>query len=204
MHLDKVGFKSEVNCLGIVPRTESNWFDGGAGARMNLSVISAWLLAFQGVPATDMPAVPAAAEMTLLMLARDTPVELMATKEVSTADVVAGTRFKLRLNKPIIVDGLTTIPVGTWAHGEVITASDSGGLGKSGKMTARLLYLEYGANQIPLEGELSAKGHGAGSAGAAIIFAGVAGLFHRGNNAKIKAGEIINAFVAQDTPLPAQ
>ena len=131
----------------------------------------------------------------------DTPVELMATKEVSTADVTAGTRFKLRLNKPVTVADGQTIPVGTWAHGEVVSAIDSGGLGKSGKMTARLLYLEYGANKIPLEGEISTKGNGAGSAGAAVIFAGVAGLFHRGNNAKIKAGEIVNAFVAEDTIL---
>ncbi|RDV06245.1 hypothetical protein DXH95_02065 [Sphingorhabdus pulchriflava] len=125
----------------------------------------------------------------------------MATKEVSTADVTAGTRFKLRLNKPVIIAEGLTIPVGTWAHGEVVSATDSGGLGKSGKMSARLLYLEYGSNKIPLEGEISTKGTGAGSAGAAVIFAGVAGLFHRGNNAKIKAGEIINAFVAQDTTL---
>lgn len=135
------------------------------------------------------------------MIRIDTPVELMATKEVSTADVTAGTRFKLRLNKPVMVAEGLTIPVGTWAHGEVVSASDSGGLGKSGKMTARLLYLEFGANKIPLEGEISTKGNGAGSAGAAVIFAGVAGFFHRGNNAKIKAGEIINAFVAQDTTL---
>jgi hypothetical protein len=131
----------------------------------------------------------------------DTPVELMATKEVSTADVTAGTRFKLRLNKSVTVANGLIIPVGTWAHGEVVSATDSGGLGKSGKMSARLLYLEYGSNKIPLEGEISTKGTGAGSAGAAVIFAGVAGLFHRGNNAKIKAGEIINAFVAQDTTL---
>ena len=87
----------------------------------------------------------------------DTPVELMATKEVSTADVTAGTRFKLRLNKPVVVTEGLIIPVGTWAHGEVVSASDSGGLGKSGKMTARLLYLEFGANKIPLEGEISTK-----------------------------------------------
>ncbi len=142
----------------------------------------------------------ATAENTAI-IRRDTPIELMATKEVSTADVTAGTKFRLRLNKPVKVDDKLTIPVGTWAHGEVVSASDSGGLGKSGEMQARLLYLEYGSNRIPLEGQVSAKGTGAGSAGAAIIFAGVAGLFHRGNNAKIKAGELINAFVAEDTGL---
>jgi hypothetical protein len=153
------------------------------------------------VAAPTQAAVPAVAVQSVIK--RDTPIELMATKEITTADVVAGTKFKLRLNKPIIVDTTTTIPVGAVAHGEVITASDSGGLGKSGKMTARLLYLEYGSTKIPLEGELSAKGTGAGGAGAAVIFGGIAGLFHRGNNAKIKAGELINAFVSEDTPLAA-
>lgn len=144
--------------------------------------------------ATELPPAP-------VIVRRDTPLELLATKEVSTADVVAGTRFKLRLNKPVAVNEGLIIPVGTWAVGEVLIARDSGGLGKSGQMTAQLLYLEYGANRIPLEGQISARGTGAGSAGAAIIFAGVTGLFHRGNNAKIKAGEIVNAFVAEDTPL---
>jgi hypothetical protein len=151
-------------------------------------------------PATPVAVVASDAQT---IVKRDTPVEMMATKEITTADAVPGTKFKLRLNKPIIVDANTTIPVGAIAHGEVITASDSGGLGKSGKMTARLLYLEYGNTKIPLEGELSAKGTGAGSAVAAVIFSGLAGLFHRGNNAKIKAGEIINAFVSEDTPLTA-
>jgi hypothetical protein len=54
---------------------------------------------------------------------------------------------------------------------------------------------------IPIDGRISSEGSGAGSAGAAVIFSGIAGLFHRGNNAKIKAGEIVNAFVAEDTVL---
>ena len=155
-------------------------------------------------PATE-PVATTAAELPSapepVTVRRDTPLELLATKEVSTADVSTGTQFKLRLNKPVTVGEGVIIPVGTWAVGEVLMARDAGGLGKSGQMTAKLLYLEYGANRIPLEGQISARGSGAGSAGAAIIFAGVAGLFHRGNNAKIKAGEIVNAFVAEDTPL---
>ena len=67
-----------------------------------------------------------------------------------------------------------------------------------GKMTTKLLYIELDDVKIPLEGEQSAKGTGSGSAGAAIVFAGIAGLFHRGNNAKIKAGEMLNGFVAED------
>jgi len=136
-----------------------------------------------------------------ILLARDTPVELMAPAEVSTASATVGQIFKLRVNRAIMVGDRTIVPVGTPAFGQIVTAVDSGGLGKSGRMTAKLLRIQLGAVDIPLEGEMSAKGTGAGSAGMAILFAGWAGFFHRGNNAKIKAGEILTGFIGEDVSL---
>lgn len=69
-------------------------------------------------------------------------------------------------------------------------------------MTAKLLSIRLGSTEIPLEGDMSAKGTGAGSAGVAVLFTGVVGLFHRGNNAKIKAGELLVGYVAHDVTLP--
>lgn len=137
-----------------------------------------------------------------ITLVQDTPVELMALSEVSTADAAPGQIFKLRVNKPIEVDGRVIVPVGTPAFGQVVSAVDSGGLGKSGRMTAKLLAIRLGGTEIPLEGEMSAKGTGAGSAGVAVLFTGWVGLFHRGNNAKIKAGEVLAGYVARDTAIP--
>lgn len=148
------------------------------------------------VPPVPSPIAPA--DLAAILVKRDTPIELMATKEVSTADVSPGTRFKLRVNRPVTVGEKIVIPVGASAYGEVITAEDSGGLGKSGRMTARLLYVQLGNAEIPLDGQTSAKGTGAGSAGVATLFTGLAGLFHRGNNAKIKAGELLSGFIAED------
>lgn len=145
------------------------------------------------------PLAPAAE--SAILLRQDTPVELMALSEVSTAKATPGTIFKMRVNKPIDVDGKTIIPVGTLAYGEVVTAKASGSAGVSGKMTARLLCIRYGDAVIPLEGEVSAKGQGAGSAGVAVVLVGVMGIFHRGNNAKIKAGEIVGGFVREDVSL---
>jgi hypothetical protein len=136
-----------------------------------------------------------------ITIPRDTPVELMAFSEVSTASAKPGQRFKLLVNRAISISGRQVIPLGTPAYGEVISAVDSGGLGKTGKMSARLLHIDLSGVEIPLDGETSAKGTGAGSAGVAVLFAGLAGLFHRGNNAKIKAGEIIAGFVAEDVTL---
>jgi hypothetical protein len=137
-----------------------------------------------------------------IVLPRDTPVELMATAEVSTAKATPGTLFKLRVNKPITVNGQMIVPVGTPAFGEVMTATDSGGLGKSGRMSARLLHIQLGNIRIPLEGDVQAKGTGAGSAGVAFALSlSPMALFHRGNNAKIKAGEILAGFVSKDVAL---
>lgn len=137
-----------------------------------------------------------------ITLPQDTPVELMAPSEVSTADAAPGQMFRLRVNKPVEVGGRVVVPVGTPAFGQVISSVDAGGLGKSGRMTAKLLSIRLGETEIPLEGEMSAQGTGAGSAGVAVLFTGVVGLFHRGNNAKIKAGEILSGYVARDTPIP--
>jgi hypothetical protein len=152
--------------------------------------------------AAAMVAPPQVETSRMLTVLQDTPVELLAPSEVSTADAAPGLIFKLRVNKPVVVDGVVVIPVGTPAFGQVVSAMDSGGLGKSGRMTARLLAIRLGATEIPLEGEMSARGTGAGSAGVAVLFTGLVGLFHRGNNAKIKAGEILAGFVAKDTPVP--
>jgi len=169
---------------------------------MILSCFAAAALAAVPAQASALP-VPATQESSAATatLAQDTPVELMAPTEVSTARATAGTVFKLRVNRAIEVDGRVIIPIGTTAFGRVVNATDSGGLGKSGRMTARLMHIQLGEAEIPLEGELSAKGTGAGSAGVAILFTGWAGFFHRGNNAKIKAGEILSGFIAQDVTL---
>lgn len=180
---------------------------------MLASIISAAMVAAAGQttpaamptvqPAVETAPVPAAAPPAIATrtIPHDTPVELMATVEVSTANVVAGTRFKLRVNRPIDIDGRTVVPVGAWAYGEVLSADESGSLGKSGRMTARLLYLQLGDVQIPMEGDVSEKGRGAGSAVGAVLLGGWIGLFHRGNNAKIKAGETVMGFISQDATL---
>ncbi|CAN5687360.1 hypothetical protein BH11PSE6_BH11PSE6_25390 [soil metagenome] len=169
---------------------------------MILSCFAAAALAAVPAQASALP-LPTTQEslVATATLAQDTPVELMAPTEVSTARATAGTVFKLRVNRAIEVDGRVIIPIGTTAFGRVVNATDSGGLGKSGRMTARLMHIQLGEAEIPLEGELSAKGTGAGSAGVAILFTGWAGFFHRGNNAKIKAGEILTGFIAQDVTL---
>lgn len=136
-----------------------------------------------------------------VVLLRDTPVVLLAPSEVRSDKAAAGTLFKLRVQQPISVGGDVVVPVGTTAFGQVVSAQGSGGLGKNGTMDVKLRYIQLGDARIPIEGEKAAKGVGAGSAAMAVLFVGVTGLFHRGNNAKIKAGELLSGFVSEDVTL---
>ncbi|MEO5865718.1 MAG: hypothetical protein ABIS14_12875 [Sphingomonas sp.] len=157
--------------------------------------------AAQSVAPTVESGNPIAAVSKTVMLKRDTPIELMAPSEISTAKATPGTIFKMRVNHPVEVGGRTIIPVGAWAFGQVTDARAAGMVGEAGAMRAKLLRLELDDAVIPLEGDVQEKGTGAGSAAVAVLLTGFVGLFHRGNNAKIKAGEIVTGFVSEDVPL---
>lgn len=134
----------------------------------------------------------------------DTPVHLMTLTEVSTKTDTEGRRFKLRVNEDVVVAGKTVIAKGSLAWGEVTSAESSGNLGKGGRLTARLLYVDVNGQKVPIEGDTSAKGRTAtAETVVGVLSLGLLGLFAKGNNAKIKAGEKITAFVAEDFELVA-
>jgi len=137
-----------------------------------------------------------------LLLRRDTPIHFMVVSEVTTKTHLAGHRFKLRVDKPVMIDGVTVIPVGATPWGEVLMAKKSGNVGKAGSLEAKLLYVESGGLQIPVSGTNAAKGaSGGGETALGILALGPLGLFAKGNNAKIKAGELMTGFVEQDTEI---
>lgn len=137
-----------------------------------------------------------------ITLPRDTPIHLMVISEVTTKTHSAGYRFRLRVNEPVMIDSIEVVPVGAIAWGEVISASSSGNVGKSGQIEARLLYLEVAGDKIPIEGTRSDKGKsGTAETVMGVIGLGVFGLFAKGNNAKIKAGEKITAFTVEDVQI---
>ena len=144
------------------------------------------------------PATPAIA------IPRDTPVRLMVLNEVSTKDHGVGHKFKLRVNEPVVIDGIERIPVGAMAWGEVLDAEKSGNVGKSGKISARLLHIDLDGREIPIDGETQSEGRsGKGEAILGVLSLGVFGLFAKGNNAKLKAGEMMTAFIADDVTVDA-
>ncbi len=144
------------------------------------------------------PAAPAAAPGALVV-PRDTLIRLMVMNEVTSSKVKAGDRFILRVDEPVAVNGVTIVPVGAKAWGEVLSAQKTGAVGKSGKLSARLVAVEVGGEEVPISGESKSEGEDAsGDVVLGAVGLGPLALLMHGKNAKLKAGEIFNGYFEAD------
>jgi hypothetical protein len=105
----------------------------------------------------------------------------------------------LRVDEPVVVNGVTVVPIGAKAWGEVTEVKGNGAVGASGKIAARLLHIDAGGTQIPLEGEDQSKAAGSGNRVAmAVVSFGILGLLTKGNEGKLKGGHIFNGYIADE------
>ena len=133
------------------------------------------------------------------LLSKGTLVRLMVLKEVNSRSAKAGDRFVLRVDEEVKAGEKVLIPIGAKAWGEVVSADGTGGLGKSGRLNAKLLYVEVDGRKIPVDGERNTKARGAADRVVAGVLAfGIFGLLMKGNNATLKAGEILNGYTVGD------
>lgn len=125
-----------------------------------------------------------------------TEIKLMVLKEVNSREVKVGDRFKLRVNEPVLVNGVVAIPVGALAWGEITNVAGTGAAGGKGRLSAKLLYVETPSGQLPISGTQGAEGK-ANTAGVVIgvLSFGLAGLLMKGGNALLKAGDILIGYV---------
>jgi hypothetical protein len=146
---------------------------------------------------TPPPAVPTAT------LPKGTLVRLMVLNEVNSRDHKAGHRFVLRVDEEVKAGPFTVIPIGAKAWGEVVEATKTGGAGKSGRLNARLLYVEGAGQQLKLDGARhNAGGSATGQVVVGVLVWGPFGLLMKGNNATLKAGEILNGYTLEDQSFP--
>ena len=171
------------------------------------AAVAAAVFAPQAQPAETTPAAVApdtqpvvvAPQSAAIVLPKGTMVRLMVTKEVNSRDNRPGDRFPLRVDEDVQVRGVTVIPVGAKGWGELVDAAGTGGAGKSGKISARLLYVEASGKRIDLEGQRQSVGSGGtGNVVAGVLAFGLFGLFMKGGNASLKAGEILNGYTVAD------
>jgi hypothetical protein len=152
------------------------------------------------------PAAPIVAPVvTSAILRVGTEVPLRLSEELTTKGkkLRVGDRFHLETSEPIMVQGVNVIPVGSPAVGEITDIRNKGMWGKSGHLSARILYVTVNGRQIRLSGAFDDKGV-AGGVGAVAVSAIVflpAGFFMTGTSARIPAGSIIKSFIDEDVPL---
>lgn len=135
------------------------------------------------------------------MLRAGTPIALRLAETLTTQGkkLKAGYRFNMETAEPVVLNGVTVIPSGTPAVGEVTDVRNKGMWGKSGHINARALYLRLNGRQIRLTGQMDDKGT-TGTAGVvgAVVFLPVAGFFVTGTSAEIATGANVKAFLDED------
>lgn len=138
------------------------------------------------------------------MLRTGTEVSLKLSEPLTTKgkNLRVGYHFQMEVAEAVMVNNQVVIPAGSPATGEVTEVRNKGMWGKSGHITASVLYVRVNGRQIRLNGTFDDKGV-TGTAGvvAAIAFVPIAGFLTTGTSASIPAGAPIKAFVGEDVPL---
>lgn len=156
-------------------------------------------------PVAEVVAAPIAAPVTAnAVLRAGTPIALRLMEEVTTKKKAAsvGQRFLLEVSAPVEINGVTVIPSGSPAWGEITEVRNKGMWGKSGKLTARLLFVRVNGRQIRLTGTFDDKGV-TGTAGVvgAVALLPIAGFFMTGTSAVLPKGGPVSGFIDEDVAL---
>lgn len=138
------------------------------------------------------------------VLRTGTEIQLKLQEPLSTEGkkLRVGQHFQLSVVEAVSVSGQTVIPVGSPATGEITEVRNKGMWGKSGHLTASLLYVSVNGRQIRLSGTFDDKGvTGTGGVVAAVLLVPVVGFFTTGTSARIAAGSQVKGFIGEDVPL---
>jgi hypothetical protein len=138
----------------------------------------------------------------VLRVGTEVAVRLAETLSSKDNQTRVGQRFRIEVAEDVKVDGRTVIPTGTTGVGEVTEVKNKGMWGQSGRLSARLLYVQVSGRQIRITGSFNEKGQ-TGTAGVvgAVVFIPVAGFFVTGTSATLPSGSIVKGFIDEDVPL---
>ncbi|QUT06453.1 hypothetical protein KFK14_03000 [Sphingobium phenoxybenzoativorans] len=152
--------------------------------------------------AAAMIAMSGAAFAQSLTLPEGTPVHLQTRDDLSSKDARKGDKVELTVAEPVIVNGVTVIPAGAPATGEISRARDNGLLGRSGKLEIEVTQVSADGRIVPLRGQQNAKGKAGtiGAVGAGVVFLPLA-IVVKGKEAKIPAGTKVDVYVDQPVQL---
>lgn len=135
------------------------------------------------------------------ILRAGTEIPLILREELTTKkkQLRVGQRFQMEVSASVTRNGVTVIPAGTPAIGEITEVRNKGMWGKSGYIGARIVSLRLGDRHVRLTGTFDDKGvTGTGGVVAAVAFIPIAGFFTTGTSAFIASGSATKGFLDED------
>ena len=158
-----------------------------------------------GVPVSSAPQIQSVAVIETVpqqnILRAGTEVPLLTREELTTKrkQLRVGQRFQMEVAANVVANGVTVIPAGTPAIGEITEVRNKGMWGKSGYIGARIVSLRIGDRHIRLTGTFDDKGV-TGTAGVvgAVALVPLAGFFMTGTSAMIASGSGVKGFLDED------
>lgn len=143
---------------------------------------------------------PAAASAQVIP--ENTPVTVQTLEEISSKTAQVGDPVRLEVIDDVVIGGVTVIPAGTPAYGEITAAQKNGHLGKSGKLTIEIEGVRYGSGRMRLRGSRASTGSGGGTASiATAALVSPLGLLIHGKSAAVPIHTKFLAYVANDTAM---
>jgi hypothetical protein len=133
------------------------------------------------------------------------PVMLTTQTDLSSRYNKAGERINFSVAENVGAKGQVLIPAGSIAVGEIVRSDRNGHVGKSGKITVRVMYIDTPQRRIALSGDRAVRGKsGTLPVVATFVFVSMLGsMFIHGTNAKIPAGTMVQAYLAEDLKFAA-
>ena len=112
-----------------------------------------------------------------------------------------GSMFRLTVAYDVKVGGITVIPSGTPATGEVTYRTGKGMFGKSGKLEVELRQIDLDGQRIPINGKYRQEGEGNTTAAVGAVFLAAGLMFVTGKSAIIPRGRELSAYTSQTTTI---
>lgn len=157
------------------------------------------------VPAAAVPAAPVAAiiepapQVSVLRAGTEVPLTMREELTTKKKKLRVGQRFQMEVAADVTSGGVTVIPSGTPATGEITEVRNKGSWRKSGYIGARVVSLRLGDRHIRLTGNFDDKGvTGTGGVVASDALIPLAGFFTTGTSAFIASGSGVKAFLDED------
>ncbi|BAI98924.1 hypothetical protein Sj15T_39880 [Sphingobium sp. TA15] len=129
-------------------------------------------------------------------------IQLETRQDISSKSARVGDRIELAVARPVTIGGVTLIPAGSPAVGEVSRVRDNGLLGRSGKLDIKVSTVRTGGMDVPVRGQRSSQGKSGtlGAVGAGIVFLPLA-VIVRGKDVKLPAGTLFEVYVDREVSL---